>query len=121
MAKGSGDAYGLNAKPDVIHAQMEKTRADLTQTLAAIKARIFGQPRPASKRKPAVAKKTSGTEKKASKKTSGHSRTAGTASKAKQMLTKVLKGAAVGALKGAVETVDTDKKTSPTGRKTKAK
>lgn len=114
---------------------MVKTRAALTRELGALRGRLHDQPDPAdtggkstvaeqkrSTRKSSNAKKSNASK---SKKTSpakrgGHSRGVKTGTKAKQVLTRALEGAAIGAVKGAVQAVDTGSRKSKGGRSKKS-
>jgi hypothetical protein len=100
----------VRGDPATIRAAMAQTRADLTRAVRALKEHLFGAPSTARPRgrKPMATKKaqkSSPASKKKSGTKKGHSGQSKGGRTAKKVMTKMLAGAAVGAVKGAAEAV----------------
>jgi hypothetical protein len=94
----------------MIRAAMAQTRADLTRAVSALKEHLFGAAGTARPRgrKPMATKKASKTPSASKKKNGtkkGHSGRSKGGRTAKKVMTEMLAGAAVGAVKGAAEAV----------------
>lgn len=107
--KTSNGAGNVTDDPKQIRAEMAKTRATLGRELGALKGRVLGTPATKgantitpTKQKPAHSDKKTSKAKK-----TGHSRS--TKGKVKEVLTHMLAGAVVGAVKGAAEVIAPEK------------
>jgi hypothetical protein len=115
----------VSTDPKAIRARMAKTRSALERKLGELKSRFSLSPASEKRTKPMATKKSSGgtmTKKKATAKAGKAmktvKKTAGKyATKAKKVLGDMLAGAAVGAVKGAAEAVETDTKGKKRGGK----
>lgn len=105
MAQETSKGAGIvTDSPTQIRAEMAKTRATLERELGALKSRVFGTPaKKGIKAMTQTKAKSAGSSKKTPKAKKAGSGRAATATKTKEVLKKVLTGAAVGAVKGAAE------------------
>jgi hypothetical protein len=107
MAQGTTNSDGELSSPEEIRAAMAKTREHIAGNLDVLKKRVLGESDSTKRKRRTVTKKkeaSNGNKKKSSVKKSKGSHSP-VKTKAKAVLGNMLKGAAVGAVKGAAEAV----------------